>query len=121
MMGRQNTRDNDNRSAQQRYETQAPYQTQAAPYQPPTHLAGPASLPDRRARGQHDNEPQYARDFPFLVSSVHNPIQMANDGPRRVHDVYIAVMGVTGAGKSTFISTCSGKKAKIGHSLQSCV
>ena len=46
---------------------------------------------------------------------------MANDGPRRVQDVYIAVMGVTGAGKSTFISTCSGKKAKIGHSLQSCV
>ncbi|KAH8747508.1 hypothetical protein BGZ57DRAFT_807112, partial [Hyaloscypha finlandica] len=29
-------------------------------------------------------------------------------------------MGVTGAGKSSFISTCSGKSVKIGHNLHSC-
>ncbi|GAB1313685.1 G domain-containing protein (Fragment) [Madurella fahalii] len=37
-----------------------------------------------------------------------------------VQDVYIAVMGVTGAGKSSFITTCSGKPVKIGHGLESC-
>ncbi|KAI1401328.1 P-loop containing nucleoside triphosphate hydrolase protein [Hypoxylon fuscum] len=35
-------------------------------------------------------------------------------------DVYIAVMGVTGAGKSTLISKCTDKDVKIGHDLQSC-
>ncbi|KAG7288270.1 hypothetical protein NEMBOFW57_007801 [Staphylotrichum longicolle] len=36
------------------------------------------------------------------------------------NDVFIAVMGVTGSGKSSFISLCSGKSVKIGHDLQSC-
>ncbi|KAI1140789.1 hypothetical protein F5Y05DRAFT_374930 [Hypoxylon sp. FL0543] len=35
-------------------------------------------------------------------------------------DVYIAVMGVTGAGKSTLISTCTEMEVKIGHNLQAC-
>ncbi|KAL6901318.1 P-loop containing nucleoside triphosphate hydrolase protein [Trichoderma evansii] len=34
--------------------------------------------------------------------------------------VYIAVMGVTGAGKSSLISLCTGKNVKIGHNLESC-
>jgi signal recognition particle receptor subunit beta len=34
--------------------------------------------------------------------------------------MYIAVMGVTGAGKSTFISTCTEKEVKISHNLKSC-
>lgn len=35
-------------------------------------------------------------------------------------DIYIAVMGVTGAGKSKFISACSGRDVKVGTSLESC-
>lgn len=35
-------------------------------------------------------------------------------------DVYIAVMGVTGAGKSRFISECTKQPVKIGESLVSC-
>ena len=35
-------------------------------------------------------------------------------------EIWIAVMGVTGAGKSRFISACTGKDVKIGHSLESC-
>ncbi|TDZ33084.1 hypothetical protein C8035_v006260 [Colletotrichum spinosum] len=35
-------------------------------------------------------------------------------------DIYIAVMGATGAGKSTFISLCTASKVEIGHSLHSC-
>ena len=34
-------------------------------------------------------------------------------------DVYIAVMGVTGTGKSSFISTCTGKVVNVGHGLES--
>ncbi|OPB37505.1 hypothetical protein A0O28_0044170 [Trichoderma guizhouense] len=37
-----------------------------------------------------------------------------------VKHVYIAVMGVTGAGKSSLISLCTGKNVKIGHNLESC-
>ncbi|KAM0491535.1 hypothetical protein ACHAP8_010580 [Fusarium lateritium] len=36
------------------------------------------------------------------------------------NDVFIAVMGVTGSGKSSFIETCSGKSVKVGHDLESC-
>jgi len=34
-------------------------------------------------------------------------------------DIFIAVMGLTGAGKSTFISDCTGEEAGIGHMLES--
>ena len=36
------------------------------------------------------------------------------------NDIYIAVMGATGAGKSTFISKCTEKPVAIGGSLESC-
>ncbi|CAK7209586.1 hypothetical protein SCUCBS95973_000490 [Sporothrix curviconia] len=36
------------------------------------------------------------------------------------NDVVIALMGMTGAGKSSFISLCSDKKPTIGHDLNSC-
>ncbi len=35
-------------------------------------------------------------------------------------DVVIALMGMTGAGKSSFISLCSDQKPSIGHDLNSC-
>jgi len=36
------------------------------------------------------------------------------------YDIVIAVMGVAGAGKSTFISLLSNKKIKLSGRLQSC-
>ena len=36
------------------------------------------------------------------------------------NDIIIAIMGVTGAGKSTFISLLSDQEIEIGHGLQSC-
>ncbi|KAI0479799.1 P-loop containing nucleoside triphosphate hydrolase protein [Xylaria cf. heliscus] len=39
--------------------------------------------------------------------------------PRKT-DLVVAVMGMTGAGKSTFISLCTNQPVKIGHNLQSC-
>lgn len=38
----------------------------------------------------------------------------------RSTDVFIAVMGVTGVGKSTLISLCTSQEVKIGHGLSSC-
>ena len=35
-------------------------------------------------------------------------------------DVFIAIMGVTGSGKSTFIAHCTEKELEIGHGLQGC-
>lgn len=34
--------------------------------------------------------------------------------------IFILVMGMTGAGKSSFISACTGQHVTIGHGLQSC-
>lgn len=34
-------------------------------------------------------------------------------------DIVIAVMGVTGAGKSTFIRTVTGQNVKVSHNLES--
>jgi putative ribosome biogenesis GTPase RsgA len=37
-----------------------------------------------------------------------------------LENIYIAVMGLTGVGKSTFISQLVGSKVAIGHELESC-
>ncbi|SPJ82037.1 uncharacterized protein FTOL_09442 [Fusarium torulosum] len=39
---------------------------------------------------------------------------------RRPNDAFIAVMGITGSGKSSFISKCSDKFVTIGHKQDSC-
>lgn len=38
---------------------------------------------------------------------------------RSSKDLFIAVMGVTGSGKSTFISRCTSTKVEVGHGLRS--
>ncbi|KAL7918546.1 ankyrin repeat-containing domain protein [Trichoderma austrokoningii] len=43
----------------------------------------------------------------------------ATSGQTEIKHVYIAVMGVTGSGKSSLISLCTGKYVKIGHDLNS--
>jgi ABC-type nitrate/sulfonate/bicarbonate transport system ATPase subunit len=35
-------------------------------------------------------------------------------------DVFIAVLGLTGVGKSTFVTLCTQKEIHIGHHLESC-
>ena len=54
-----------------------------------------------------------------IPSSITRGDFRSGNNPRAT-DVFIAVMGVTGAGKSTFISLCSEQKVKIGHGLKSC-
>ncbi|KAJ6129477.1 P-loop containing nucleoside triphosphate hydrolase protein [Penicillium capsulatum] len=52
----------------------------------------------------------------------HKPVSSGFRGGRtpRPNDVFIAVMGVTGSGKSSFISLCLEKVVKIGHDLNAC-
>lgn len=40
---------------------------------------------------------------------------------RKENSVFILVMGMTGADKSTFIQHCTGKAVQAGHGLQSCI
>ena len=35
-------------------------------------------------------------------------------------DIFIAVMGLTGVGKSTFVAECTGEEGGVGHTLESC-
>ena len=43
-----------------------------------------------------------------------------DDSAYRHNDATIAVMGLTGSGKSTFISKLVGDEVVIGHQLESC-
>jgi hypothetical protein len=71
--------------------------------------------------------------YPHLKSSASNhdydqlPVVPEGTAPAlplslqpRSTDVFIAVMGVTGVGKSTLISLCTSQEVKIGHGLSSC-
>ncbi|OQO14982.1 hypothetical protein B0A48_00364 [Cryoendolithus antarcticus] len=49
-----------------------------------------------------------------------NPRNFRDQHEPRENDVFVAVMGVTGAGKSTFISKLTTKEIKIGHEMQAC-
>jgi signal recognition particle receptor subunit beta len=45
-----------------------------------------------------------------------------NSYPRSPNDeILIAIFGMTGTGKTTFIEKVSGQKLKIGHNLRSCL
>ena len=51
-----------------------------------------------------------ARKF-FAFTGVQKPV---------VNAIFIAVMGMTGAGKSSFVASCTGKEVTVGHTLHSC-
>lgn len=51
-----------------------------------------------------------ARKF-FAFTGVQKPAANA---------IFIPVMGMTGAGKSSFVASCTGKDVTVGHTLHSC-
>ena len=55
-----------------------------------------------------------------LEQQVQNLLAFAGASKAASNAVFIAVMGVTGAGKSTFVSQCTGRDVDVGHGLLSC-
>lgn len=55
-----------------------------------------------------------------LSQQVTNLLAFAGGSNVPSDAIFIAVMGVTGAGKSTFVSQCTGKAVDVGHDLLSC-
>jgi GTP-binding protein EngB required for normal cell division len=55
-----------------------------------------------------------------MDESWHSALSIAPTIDESIEDVFVVVLGVTGAGKSTFVSLCSGQQAEIGDSLESC-
>ncbi|KAL6233248.1 P-loop containing nucleoside triphosphate hydrolase protein [Aspergillus navahoensis] len=55
-----------------------------------------------------------------LEQQVQNLLAFAGASSSASNSVFIAVMGVTGAGKSTFVSQCTGQDVDVGHGLLSC-
>ena len=54
----------------------------------------------------------------YATSSLRSLRRTANN--TQLHHVFIAVMGMTGAGKSSFIKTLTGSDVFVGHGLASC-
>jgi len=53
------------------------------------------------------------------TSSPPPPLPLT-ERPARQGDIWVALVGVTGSGKSTFISRCVDEPVQVGHSLKSC-
>ncbi|CAG9986568.1 unnamed protein product [Clonostachys byssicola] len=49
-----------------------------------------------------------------------NPAIFRGGRAPKPNDVFIAIMGVTGSGKSSFISQCCGRMVRVGHDLTGC-
>jgi hypothetical protein len=60
----------------------------------------------------HPNRPVNSRPPQSRVHNTPGPIP-GRQNP--IDDVYVAVMGITGSGKSTFVKLCSQQDARIGH------
>ena len=58
-----------------------------------------------------------ARQFADQARRFSAFINVTKPDPR---DRFFLVMGMTGSGKSTFVSRCTGKHATVGHGLYSC-
>ncbi len=58
--------------------------------------------------------------YPFLERDSAKTTLLTQDGHNRPEDIYIAIMGMTGSGKSSLIATCCPDAAgEIGHELES--
>ncbi|KAJ5690368.1 hypothetical protein N7462_004760 [Penicillium macrosclerotiorum] len=55
-----------------------------------------------------------------LSQQIKNLLAFAGGSGTPSDAIFIAVMGVTGAGKSTLISQCTGQNVDVGHDLVSC-
>lgn len=92
------------------------------PPPPPSRVVGPVKSVSF-SNAVDNNDGQIENDDDGQVEAVPdlNDPKIFRDGRApRPTDVFIAVMGVTGCGKSSFISMCCDKPVQIGHDLKSC-
>ncbi|KAE9368404.1 hypothetical protein N431DRAFT_381805 [Stipitochalara longipes BDJ] len=68
---------------------------------------------------QESNKPQIIRSWSYGEVEVEEHADDSMTAKKYEDDAIVAVMGVTGAGKSSFISLLSGEDVKIGHDLES--
>ncbi|KAF2746413.1 hypothetical protein M011DRAFT_459199 [Sporormia fimetaria CBS 119925] len=95
---------------------------------PPPYEEGPHGRSDFEGKATHpygyrNNEQPHRGAGPTSRSTKterESIKKTASDMQITQNDVVIAVMGVTGTGKSTFIELVTGLGLKIGHELQSC-
>ena len=62
------------------------------------------------------HELQLATDHTSRIASV----GLSAEGKTKIQNIFMAVMGVTGSGKSSFIKLCSQTEVNVGHGLQAC-
>jgi predicted GTPase len=64
------------------------------------------------------------RELPALPDLTYVPTNTQKENVlirlRRPDDIIIAVMGITGCGKSTFVNLFSDRRLEVGHGLDSC-
>lgn len=73
---------------------------------------------DDRMRHEENKSTTYVKDERFQSFST-TSADPTMDVPKDKKDIVIAVMGVTGAGKSSFIKRITGQDVVIGHGLDS--
>jgi signal recognition particle GTPase len=90
--------------------------------QPPKYDDHPASQYTAGNEPANQSSQPDDTELPALTFVILSPSECRSNSILRIrsrNDIVIAVMGVTGAGKTTFISHFA-PKARTGHGLESC-
>jgi hypothetical protein len=69
---------------------------------------------------EFDPPPVYTFSDPHSSTSPESSTQRSSNMETELKHIVIAVMGVTGAGKSHFVQRATGADVEIGHSQASC-
>jgi hypothetical protein len=67
-----------------------------------------------------NNSNIHLRNYPVLPPRPEAMVAGNDDQPTSNNEILIAVFGMTGTGKTTFIEKVSGQKLNVGHNLRSC-
>jgi 50S ribosome-binding GTPase len=84
------------------------------------------SSPSRKSSSSSSYPPtkdwHHSRSHSYTMhqNSSRDSVSSTSRHPQSDEDIVIAVMGMTGSGKSTLINLLADEKVKVGHSLQSC-
>jgi len=86
--------------------------------QPPSQWGDPWAHVLQNAFPNNSNA--HLRNYPILPPRPMAMVAGNDDQPTSNSEILIAVFGMTGTGKTTFIERVSGQKLNVGHNLRSC-